>query len=150
MNEAEAGKSLRAHQEDASSKVELLKRELDYNATLGGVIEQLQVTTGLLDAAQDLTSQRALLEALKKLAEARGVTTQLDTFENARFAGLVQRREAQIRELLGSKIVECWNAMIKADASEGEIVINTELKGMIAILPPTSYTNSIMQITSFP
>ncbi|TLD39152.1 hypothetical protein E2P81_ATG00139 [Venturia nashicola] len=127
VNEAEAGKSLRAHQEDTSNKVDLLKRELDYNVTLGDVIEQLQVATGLLDAAQDLTSQRELLEALKKLAEARRVTTQLDSFENARFAALVQRREAQIRELLGAKIVECWNALIKADASEGEFVINTEL-----------------------
>jgi protein transport protein DSL1/ZW10 len=136
---------LRAHQEDASSKVELLKRELDYNVTLGDVIEQLQVATGLLDAAQDLTSQRALLEALKKLAEARGVTTQLDTFENARFAGLVQRRESQIRELLGAKIIECWNALIKADASEGEIVINAELKGEIFHLGILHATTNIMQ-----
>lgn len=143
MNEAEAGKSLRAHQEDASNKVELLKRELDYNVTLGDVIEQLQVATGLLDAAQDLTSQRALLEALKKLAEARRVTTQLDTFENARFAGLVQRREAQIREILGAKIVECWNVLLNADASEGEIAINTELKGMVAVEQSTSYTDNI-------
>lgn len=130
VNEAEAGKTLRAHQEDASSKVGLLKRELDYNVTLGDVIEQLQVATGLLDAAQDLTSQRALLEALKKLAEARAVTTQLDTFENARFAGLVQRREAQIRELLGAKIIECWNVLIKADASKGEVIINSQIQGM--------------------
>ncbi|RDI79972.1 hypothetical protein Vi05172_g10066 [Venturia inaequalis] len=128
VNEAEAGKSLRAHQQDASSKVDLLKRELDYNVTLGHVIEQLQVAIGLLDAAQDFTLQKELLEALKKLAEARRVTTQLDTFENARFAGLVQRREAQMRELLGAKIAEYWNALIKVDASEGEIVINTELE----------------------
>lgn len=129
VNEAEAGKSLGAHHEDAFSKVELLKRELDYNVTLGDIIEQLQIATALLDAAQDLTSQRTLLEALKKLAEARGVTSQLDNFENARFAGLIQRREAQIRELLGAKIIECWNTLIKADASEGEVVINAELKG---------------------
>ncbi|QDS67434.1 hypothetical protein FKW77_000331 [Venturia effusa] len=127
VNEAEAGKSLRAHQEDASSKVELLKRELDYNVTLGHVIEQLQAVMRLLDAAQHLTSRRALLEALKKLSEARRFTTQLDIFENARFAGLVQRREARIRELLGSKVVECWAALIKADASEGQVVINTQL-----------------------
>lgn len=140
MNEAEAGKSLNAHQQDAASKVDLLKRELDYNVTLGGVIEQLQIATGLLDAAQDFTSQRALLEALDKLAKARRVTTQLDTFENARFAGLVQRREAQIRELLGAKIVECWNTLIKVDASEGEIVINTDLKGTVALERSTSWT----------
>jgi hypothetical protein len=141
---------LRAYQNDTSSKVELLKRELDYNVTLGDVIEQLQVATGLLDAAQDLTSQRALLEALKKLAEARGVTTQLDTFENARFAGLVQRRETQIRELLGAKVAECWNALIKADVSEGEVVINAELKGETSLLDILNATIDIMQSKTSP
>jgi centromere/kinetochore protein ZW10 len=149
VNEAEAGKTMRAHHEDTSSKVELLKRELKYNVTLGDVIEQLQVATALLNAAQDLISQRALLEALKKLAEARGVTTQLDTFENARFAGLVQRRESQIRELLGAKIIECWNALIKTDASESEIIINAELKGEIPHLASDASTNNL-QIMNFP
>lgn len=148
MNEAEAGKSLRAHQNDTSSKVELLRKELDYNVTLSDVIEQLQIATGLLDAAQDLTTQRALLEALKKLAEARGVITQLDTFENARFAGLVQRREAQVRELLGAKIIECWNALIKADASEGVVVVKTELKGKLLHVPSDSFANSEQMMTS--
>jgi centromere/kinetochore protein ZW10 len=128
VQEAEAGKTLQAHVHDASSKVGLLKRELDYNVTLADVAEQLQITAGLLDTTQHLTSQNELLEALSKLGEANAVISQLDAFDNARFAGLIQRRAAQIKELLVAKILECWSSLVITRSSTRQVIVHAQLQ----------------------
>lgn len=126
VQEAEAGKSLRGHVEDASNKVNLLNRELDFNQTLADTLEQLQIVSGLLDSAQEAASQDALLESLDKLDNARRVISQLEAYENTRFAGLLQRRANQLKELLSGKLLDVWNKSVVYDHQGRRITIHSQ------------------------
>ncbi|KAF2435010.1 hypothetical protein EJ08DRAFT_580829 [Tothia fuscella] len=129
VQEAEAGKTLNAHVEDATSKVELLRKELDFNVTLADTLEQLQIISGLLDGSQNAASEGDLAESLEKLGNAQKVIDQLDSFENTRFAGLVERRASQLRELLVAKVQEYWHGMVKYSSAERRITILNDMTG---------------------
>ena len=129
VQEAEAGKSLRAHVEDTSKKVNLLKKELDFNETLAGTLEQLQVVSGLLDSAQDAASEDELLQSLEKLDNAQGAMRQLETYESTRFAGVLQRRATQLQELLCGKLLDVWSKSIVCDYNDGKLTINSQPVG---------------------
>jgi centromere/kinetochore protein ZW10 len=131
---AEAGKTLDAHVKDASSKVDLLRKELDFNVTLAGTLEQLQIISGLLDGAQNAASEGELSDSLEKLGNARKVIDQLDSFENTRFAGLVQRRATQLRDILVGRVQEYWHGMVKFTPAERNVTIHGELKGEVRSL----------------
>jgi centromere/kinetochore protein ZW10 len=129
VQEAEAGKTLKAHVIDASSKVELLRKELDFNVTLADTLEQLQIISGLLDNAHNAAAEGSLSQALEKLGGANKIITQLDSYENTRFAGLVQRRASQLKESLVARVQDYWHAMVTLNSSKREITILNDLPG---------------------
>lgn len=130
VQEAEAGKSLHAHMKDASNKVHLLRKELEFNQTLADTLEELQVVSGLLDSAQDAASEDELLESLGKLDNARKGLDRLDTFEKTRFTGLLRRRASQLRDLLAGMFLNAWNKNIAVDSQERRIWIFSHAKGV--------------------
>ena len=133
VQEAEAGKSLRAHVEDTSNKVNLLRKELDFNETLADTLEQLQIVSGLLDSAQDAVFQDELLESLEKLDNARSVMMQLEAYDNTRFAGILKRRANQLQELLGGKLLDIWSKSIVCDYDNRKLTIHSNLIGSLPL-----------------
>jgi centromere/kinetochore protein ZW10 len=131
VQEAEAGKTLKAHVVDASSKVELLRKELDFNVTLADTLEQLQIISGLLDSAQNAASEGSLSQSLEKLGNAHKIIGQLDSYENTRFAGLVQRRASQLKESLVAKVQSFWQSMVVLNHAHREITILDAIPGEI-------------------
>jgi centromere/kinetochore protein ZW10 len=129
VQEAGASKTLRAHVVDASSKVELLRKELDFNVTLADTLDQLQIISGLLDSAQNAASEGALEQSLQKLGDAHKIIGQLDSYENTRFAGLVQRRASQLKESLVAKVQTFWQSMVVLNHANREITILSDLPG---------------------
>jgi centromere/kinetochore protein ZW10 len=129
VQEAEAGKTLKAHVFDASSKVELLRKELDFNVTLADTLEQLQIISGLLDNAHNAATEGLLSQSLEKLGGANRIIAQLDSYENTRFAGLVQRRASQLKETIVARVQDYWHTMITLNSAKREITILNELPG---------------------
>jgi hypothetical protein len=108
------------------NKVELLKLELDFNETLAGALETLQVVAGLLDSVQDAATDGDLDAALGKLENAREVLKGLDGFSNTRVAVLLERRVGVMRELLVEKVLTCWSALVVVDTEEHKIAVLQE------------------------
>jgi centromere/kinetochore protein ZW10 len=115
--------------QDASNKVHLLRKELDFNQELADSLEELQVVSSLLDSAQDAASQDELLESLGKLDSARKGMTRLDGFENTRVSGLLHRRASQLRDLLMGEFLSAWNKNIVVDSQERRIWIFSQARG---------------------
>jgi centromere/kinetochore protein ZW10 len=111
--------------------VELLRKELDFNVTLADTLEQLQIISGLLDSAQNAASEGSLSQSLEKLQDAQKIIGQLDSYENTRFAGLVQRRASQLKELLVGRVQDYWHAMVIFSSAKREITILNDLPGEI-------------------
>ena len=131
VQEAEAGKALKAHAGDAANKVDLLRKELDFNETLAGTLETLQVVAGLLDSVQNAMGEdeRDLSKSLGKLEEAQRTLGGLDGFKNMRFAGLLEKRTGQIKERLVEEILGCWNSLVVVDTDQQSITVLQEKEG---------------------
>jgi len=127
LEEGAKSQALREKEQDAASKAELLRKELDFNETLIGALEQIQIATGLLDKAKNAEADNELVSAVRELGNAQRVTAQLDSLQNSRFGGLLSRRAAQIKEGLGARISKSWNALITSDHEGRRIAIQSEV-----------------------
>ncbi|KAF2405634.1 hypothetical protein EJ06DRAFT_32354 [Trichodelitschia bisporula] len=127
VRDAEVGKALQARVDDATSKIDLLRKELDFNNALATTFNQLQSAWDLLASVGD---NDALLESLTRLETAQRVVGELDGFDNTQFAAILQRRASQVRGLLVTKALGCWNTMVVADAEARTITISQQADGM--------------------
>ncbi|KIV99183.1 uncharacterized protein PV09_09136 [Verruconis gallopava] len=114
-------------EQDAASKANLLRKELDFNETLIGALEQIKIATGLLDKAKDAESENELLLAVKELDNSQKVTAQLDSLQSSRFGGLLSRRTAQVKDGLNAKITKTWATLVQCNHEERKIIISNEL-----------------------
>jgi hypothetical protein len=102
---------------------------LDFNETLAGALETLQVVAGLSDSVQDAATEGDLDTALQKLESARKVLQGLDEFSNTRVAVLQERRLGVMKELLLEKVLACWSALVVVDTEGQKISVIQERDG---------------------
>jgi hypothetical protein len=112
----------------------LLQRELEFNASLEGVLDTLQIATGLLDGAQDALGDNELAVALEKILQAEKVVGELRRdgggIGNSRAVALLGRRVKTVREVIVSEVLACWGKLVGADASKQRVVVLQDSEGM--------------------
>jgi centromere/kinetochore protein ZW10 len=123
----EGAKSYALHEKerDAASKADLLRNELDFNETLIGALEQIQIASSLLDKAKNAEAEGELVLAVQELGNAQRVTKELDGLQNSRFGGLLSRRAGQIKEGLATRLSKGWSALITPDHQLRKITIRS-------------------------
>lgn len=129
VQQAEAGKTLHANVDDASSKATLLKNELAFNDTLQATLERIKQASDLLDKAQDATVEQNIIEALDTLKMADDYIVHLGPFRDTRVAAVLHKRASQLRDTLAGSSLETWNLLIAVDVSKKCVTIKNEADG---------------------
>ncbi|EKG14672.1 RZZ complex subunit Zw10 [Macrophomina phaseolina MS6] len=127
VQQAEAGKSLHSHVQDASSKVALLRNELAFNDTLTATVERIKQASDLLDKAQDAAAKHSIIEALDNLKRADDYIIHLGPFRDTRMAGVLHKRANQLREVLAENALGAWSLLLVVDTAEKRVTINKEV-----------------------
>lgn len=129
VQQAEAGRTLHANVEDASSKVTLLKNELAFNDTLTATVERIKQASDLLDKAQDAAVEHDIIEALNKMKQADDYIIHLGPFRDTRVAGVLHKRVSQLREALAENTMGAWNLLLVVDVPNKRVSINQNIDG---------------------
>ncbi|KAK5240778.1 ribosome biogenesis protein ytm1, partial [Cryomyces antarcticus] len=111
VRQADVGKNLQAHVDDASSKADLLENELAFNETLSTTLAHVQDIYALLEGAQDAAVGRTL-QAVEKLEAADIAIAHLGEFENTRAVGLLRNHASELKAAIIEDANECWNALV--------------------------------------
>ncbi|GME28398.1 RZZ complex subunit Zw10 [Neofusicoccum parvum] len=130
VQQAEAGRTLHANVEDASSKVTLLKNELAFNDTLTATVERIKQASDLLDKAQDAAVEHDIIEALNKMKQADDYIIHLGPFRDTRVAGVLHKRVSQLREALAENTMGAWNLLLVVDVPNKRVSINQNIDGI--------------------
>lgn len=126
VQQAEAGRSLQAHVEDASSKAALLKSELAFNDTLTATVERIKQASDLLDKAQDASVRHSIIEALDSMKQADNLIVHLGPFRDTRVAGVLHKRANQLREALAENAIGAWNLLLVVDVVHKRVTIHEQ------------------------
>ncbi|KAJ9645135.1 ribosome biogenesis protein ytm1 [Coniosporium tulheliwenetii] len=133
VQQAEAGKALRASADDASSKVTLLEKELQFNETLSATLERIRSISGILDNVQDAAVNEQMPQALEQLDKARDILAHLGPFKTTRVVDLLQERAAQMTAAIVEVVTECWNALLAVDTAVRQVTIKDEVQREVPI-----------------
>ncbi|KAF2142159.1 uncharacterized protein K452DRAFT_287375 [Aplosporella prunicola CBS 121167] len=126
VQQAEAGHSLQAHVQDASSKFALLQNELAFNETLADTVGRIKDIAAVLDEAQDAAAQNHITEALDKMGQADEAMSHLGPFQDTAVAGILRKRSTQLRAELVDKAMGFWNTLLEVDVAEKRVTIKKE------------------------
>ncbi|KAK5167266.1 hypothetical protein LTR04_000036 [Oleoguttula sp. CCFEE 6159] len=142
VRQADVGKNLQAHVDDASSKADLLENELAFNETLSTTLAHVQDIYALLEGAQDAAVGRTL-QAVEKLEAADIAIAHLGEFENTRAVGLLRNHASELKAAIIEDANESWNALVYVNPSARHITIKDELPRE----PPISINTVIDALT---
>ncbi|KAF2090490.1 WD40 repeat-like protein [Saccharata proteae CBS 121410] len=123
VQQAEAGKTLKAHVADASSKVALLRKELTYNETLTHTIKQVQTASAHFDVAQEAVAQNEIVKGLDNMDAGTAVLGQLGPFQSSRAVEVLRRRANQLRSDMVQSATERWSQLLVVDTGDKAVTI---------------------------
>ncbi|KAF2098527.1 hypothetical protein NA57DRAFT_38787 [Rhizodiscina lignyota] len=128
VQEAEAGKTLRAAIDDASSKQQLLQSELAFNEALADTLQRVKSISGTLDETDNLSREGHMLEGIEKFEEAVDAAKDMSRFENAQFTSILHQRIAQLGADMASQTRECWNILVVESINGQGFTINSQVE----------------------
>ena len=86
-------------------------------------MERLQAVQKTLDVVQRATLDDQLTKAVDVLAQVRGDLATVSVSRSTRVLGLLEAKITDLRDHLGAKLIECWNAYIHIDSTNSAITI---------------------------
>ncbi|KAI9714356.1 MAG: hypothetical protein M1820_000317 [Bogoriella megaspora] len=128
VSQAEASNALQVRMKDASSKVDLLRGELDFNETLSNTLDGVRRTAGLMNDANADTMNEKVLGALDKLDQIDSSIPRNRSLGNTRVADLLQNRSRQLRNTLKQETLGRWNNLVTFDHTRGRLSIKNSIQ----------------------
>ena len=86
-------------------------------------MERLQAVQKTLDVVQRATLDNQLTKAVDLLAQVKGDLATVSVSRSTRVLGLLEAKITDLREHVGAKLTECWNAYIHIDSNKSAITI---------------------------
>ncbi len=126
VEEAEAGRDLRADVEDKAKKVALLEKEVAFQDVLAGTLEHVQYANGLLEATQEAAVRGDVESARAGLEEAYASIGGLESIQGTRAVGVLREKGEELKGNLMETSTECWNALLLVDADEHRITVRQD------------------------
>ena len=86
-------------------------------------MERLQAVQKTLDIVQRATLDNQLTKAVELLAQVRKDLATVPVSQNTRVVGLLEAKITDLRDHVGGKLIECWNAYIQIDSTRSAVTI---------------------------
>ena len=128
---ADEGDNLEAKVQDASAKLDLLKREVGFNRALEGTLQRLLELRNTLNASQDAMLGGGLLDAVTLLQNTEENLETLQVCRNTRIAELIRARSADLRAECQSALTEHWDSTIQLDSVSSKISVRMRNDGVL-------------------
>ena len=103
-------------------------------------LERLQAVQKTLDVVQRATLDNQLTKAVELLAQVTEDLTTVSVSRSTRVLGLLEAKITDLRDHVGAKLLECWNAYVHIDSTKSAITIGQipECKPVTALYSPFS------------
>ncbi|KAL1393359.1 hypothetical protein HDK64DRAFT_333926 [Phyllosticta capitalensis] len=128
VQQAEAGRTLQANVQDATSKVALLQSELVYNETLEGTLVRIKQVSGLLDKAEDAASEYRVLDALDSVKQAEEYILHMGSYKDTKVVGVLQKRIKQLRDGMAENAMDSWYLLLSVDISQNRATLKQQVE----------------------
>ncbi|KAK8168092.1 hypothetical protein IWX90DRAFT_425066 [Phyllosticta citrichinensis] len=127
VQQAEAGRTLQANVQDATSKVALLRSELVYNETLEATLVRIKQASDLLDKAEDAAAEYQIINALDDLKEAEDYIVHMGSYKDTKVVGVLQKRIKQLRAGMAENAMDSWYLLLSVDISKNTATLKQQV-----------------------
>ncbi|KAK7542534.1 uncharacterized protein J3D65DRAFT_219724 [Phyllosticta citribraziliensis] len=127
VQQAEAGRTLQANVQDATSKVALLRSELVYNETLEATLVRIKQASDLLDKAEDAAAEYQTLNALDDVKEAEDYIVHMGSNKDTKVVGVLQKRIKQLRAGMAENAMDSWYLLLSVDISKNTAILKQQV-----------------------
>ena len=129
VQEAEAGKRLKAEASEAANKAALLEKEVSFSETLVHTLQQLKDLKQVLNCCQDAMVQGDLATALATLKQFDASISDLAAVENTRAYDLLQKRCRGLKDALAEQSTRRARLLVDVSVVEKRLVVSIDPAG---------------------
>ncbi|KAK7550673.1 hypothetical protein IWX49DRAFT_610787 [Phyllosticta citricarpa] len=127
VQQAEAGRTLKANVQDATSKVALLRSELVYNETLEATLVRIKQVSDLLDKAENAAAEHRIINALDSTREAENYIVHMGPYKDTKVVAVLQKRIKQLRAGMAENAMDSWYLLLSVDLSKNRATLKQQV-----------------------
>ncbi|KAH7306101.1 centromere/kinetochore protein-like protein zw10 [Rhexocercosporidium sp. MPI-PUGE-AT-0058] len=129
VRQAEADGERKEVLEEKETYADFLTKEVSFNNQLLSVLRSLQAVNESLNMAEELASERRIIDGLHMLEAAWKSLGEIPLEKTTRVMRLLDSRCFELRVLIHEQFSTIWKALIIVDREESTITINREVPG---------------------